>query len=161
MANKKTYETTGLKSIYPSRRRVQLVCPEQSITDQSSAPELSMASVRKKLEKGIISNNFTSDVFYSEQPLRFNNLQDALDFHQQTQREFDSLPVELRKMMGHDIRNLEVFLTDPKNAETLKEYGLLPKTRDGVSEIVNAVNELKTNSANNSNTSPDLQKQPK
>lgn len=108
----------------PLRRRVQLTCPEASITDPDSFRELSMSSIKRKLEQGIMHTNLTNNAFYSLEPLKYTNLQDALSFHQQVQDQFYSLPSEIRKGMGNDLKNFESYLADPKNHDTLLKYGL-------------------------------------
>lgn len=124
-------------------RRVQLICPEQSITDTDSARELSMESIKRKLEKGL-PVTYTNDSFHSLKPLRYTNLQDALDFQQQVAQQFESLPSGLRKEMGNDIRNFETYVSDPKNNDTLVKYGLAKKREATNTDVVNAVNDLKT-----------------
>jgi len=109
----------------PLRRRVQLTCPEASITDPDSFRELSMSSIKRKLEQGIMHNNLTDNAFYSLEPLKYSNLQDALNFHQHVTDRFNALPSEIRKAMGNDLKNFEPYLADPKNKETLQKYGLI------------------------------------
>lgn len=121
-------------------RRVQFVIEDESITDQEMARELSMASLKAKLEKNIPITNITGNSFHSLEPLKYTNLQDALDFHQSVIQQFESLPSGLRKEMGNDIRNFEIFFSDPKNHESLQKYGLV-KPRDASNTDI--VNELK------------------
>ncbi|UYD39244.1 MAG: internal scaffolding protein [Wigfec virus K19_174] len=124
------------------RKRVQLVCSETSITDPDAARELSMASVIKKLEKGF-NVPLTADTFSSLTPLKYTNLQDCLDFHQQVTQTFESLPSDLRKLMGNDLRNFEDFIHDPKNQQTLLDYGLASKPDASNSQILEALKSQK------------------
>ena len=121
----------------PARRRVQLKCPETSTTDPDAFRELSIASIKSKLEKGIISNNFTNNAFYSLKPLNYTNLQDVLNFHQTVVEKFEALPSAIRKAMGNNIHNFESFLEDPKNNEILLEYGIInePKQKPSSAPI--------------------------
>lgn len=131
----------------PPRKRVQLKIPEASITDQTVANDFSMASIKKRLEKQIPINNLTHDAFYSLEPLQYTNLQDALNFHDQVQQTFESLPIELRKDMGHNIHNFEKYLNDPNNQQKLEKYGLIIKRDAKNSDVIEAINKLKPEAA--------------
>ena len=146
-----------LKTQTPPRKRVKLSTPEESITDQTLVNEFSMSSIKSKLEKHLPINNLTNNTFYSLKPLQYTNLQDALNFHESVQKQFESLPVQIRKEMGHDLRNFESYIADPKNSDTLQKYGLLTQPDASNSDIVKSVNELKDH-FKSSNTSPDAQK---
>lgn len=141
------------------RRRVQLICPEESITDQETAREFSMAAIKNKLEKNLPITNLAENVFYSLQPLKYTNLQDALDFQQQVSQHFESLPSAIRKEMGNDIRNFETYVNDPKNHETLVKHGLMSKHDASNNDVVNSIKDLKNSIAPDpSNPSPDVKK---
>lgn len=131
-----------LKSQVPPRRRIKLACPEISITDPDENRSFSMTSIKKRLDQGI-TPALTADVFYNLQPLRFSNLQDALDFQQNITQAFERLPVDLRKAMGNDIRNLESFLSDPNNKELLTQHGLIPSRDASNTEVIDAIKSLK------------------
>lgn len=132
---------TKLISQNPPRTRVKLQCPEQSITDPDENRHYTMASIKARLEKGIVPP-LTDDAFYSLQPLKYTNLQDALDFQQTVVRQFEALPSELRKKMGNNIYNFEPFLQDPENLTILQEYGLV-QTKDATnSDVLHGIKEL-------------------
>jgi len=122
-----------------------------------------MASIKKRLDQGIMPT-LTNDIFYSEEPLKFNNLQDIISFHDDVKRNFESLPSELRKKMGNNIHNFEAFVHDPNNAALLAEHGLITKRDASNSDVVNSLNEIKKTLDNqpdnkvikgNKNKSPD------
>lgn len=126
----------------PPRRKIQLTCPEISITDPDETRSFTMASIKKNLEKGIMPH-LTNDAFYSLQPLKYSNLQDSLNFHQEVTNNFNSLPSGLRKLMGNDLRNFETFVLDPKNADVLKQYGLASQPDATNQNIVENLQDLK------------------
>lgn len=136
MAIKKLVSNTSQQ-----RKRVQLKCPEKSITNQSMKGALSMASISEKLLKKGIAFPSASDVFYST-AVQPKNLQETLDFMKETSKSYEALPYDLKKLMNFDIKNFESVLLDEKNADVLKKSGLVKIERDGVSEIVKAVKEL-------------------
>lgn len=150
-----TKQQSALKTQFPLRRRLQLTCPETSITDPDTFRELSMDNIKKKLEQGL-PVTFTPDAFYSLEPLKYSNLQDALEFHQQVTKQFESLPSGLRKLMGNDLRNFESFVTDPKNQDALLEHGVITKKDATNSDVVKSIQELKEkfNSTDESVTPP-------
>lgn len=151
MANKQE----KLLSQYPSRRRVKLHCPEQSITEPDELRAFSMASIKRKLDQGIIPP-LARDAFYSENPIVHNNLQDLLTFTDSVHRQFESLPWELRKLMGHNIHNFEPFLKNPQNQEILRKYGLVTTKDASNKEVIEAIKDLKSKPE----TPPNVQKQP-
>lgn len=112
-----------------------------------------MASIKKRLDKGILPS-LTDDAFFNLKPLRYTNLQDALDFQQQISQAFDSLPSQIRKAMGNDIRNLENFLSDPNNKELLTQHGLIPSRDASNSEVVDAIKSLKPEPTSDSPSDP-------
>lgn len=137
-----THSQTPSLTQNPPRRRIQLTCPELSITEPDEQRAFSMASIKKKLDMGIVPV-LTDDAFYSLQPLKYTNLQDALAFHQEVQAQFEALPSSLRKLMGNNIHNFEPFLKDPKNAELLKQYGLVVVPDTTNQQIVDELKDLK------------------
>ena len=141
-------DAPGLKSQLV-RRRVQLTTPEKSITNQDMAKEFTMASIVKKLQRGQ-PVPMANDTFYSTN-VNVTNLQDVTDFLADTKSRYDSLPSEIRKLMNNDMRNFEAVLRDEKNRDILNKHGLYQQTRDGITEIVNAI---KFNAENASNGSP-------
>lgn len=141
----------------PSRTRVRLTTPEKSITSQEDASSLSMASIKAKLEKGI-PPTLTNDLHYSLQPMKFQNLQDAISFQQEVTDLFNSLPTEVRKGMQNNINNFESYVADPKNAETLQKHGLLQIYDKSNSDVVSAIQSLENVLKTQSKTSPDAQK---
>lgn len=130
-----------LRRQYPPRRRVQLLCPEQSITEPDENNSFSMSSIKKRLDRGI-PPVLTDDAFYSLEPLKYTNLQDALAFHQSVTERFESLPSELRKMMGNNIHNFESFITNPENAEVLLKHGIITKRDATNQQIVDGLKDL-------------------
>lgn len=133
---------TNLKTQIPSRRKIQLKCPETSITDQESAREFSMTAIKNKLEKGLPITS-TTDLYYDLKPLQYTNLQDALDFQQRVSRQFESLPSSLRKEMGNDLRNFEDYINNPENKDSLIKHGLMVKRDATNSDVVDALKDLK------------------
>lgn len=144
-------------------KRIQFSTPEESITDQESARELSMASIKRKLENNLPINNLTNNAFHSLEPLKYTNLQDALNFHQEVTSQFEQLPSEIRKAMGNNIHNLEPYLQDPANAETLLKYGLLSKPDATNQNIVDNLKDLKNHLTSAQSPDPELKtpKKPK
>lgn len=134
---------TKLKSQIPARRLVTISCPEQSITEPDTNNHFSMASIKKRLDQGICPP-LTNDAFYSLEPLKYTNLQDALNFHAEVVEHFERLPSELRKMMGNNIHNFEPFISNPENRDILLKYGLIKKPDATNQQIVDSLTELKT-----------------
>lgn len=152
---KSTISSSTLLTQNPSRRRVQLSCPETSITDQTVLSDYSMASLKAKLEKHLPIHNLISDPFYSLKPLQYTNLQDALNFHQTVLENFQALPSALRIEMGNDIRNFEEFVSNPDNAPSLIKHGLMSKPDASNLDVVNSINSLKESFKNSSTSNPD------
>lgn len=119
-------------------RKVQLLCPEKSITNQNMKQALSMASIAEKLTKKGIPFPTASDVFYSNQP-QARNLQESMEHMSQVSKSYDVLPYEIKKLMEFNVKNFEKVLTDPKNQDVLIKHGLMQQDRDGITEIVNAI----------------------
>lgn len=146
--------TNSLKTQFPSRRRVRFESKDKSITDQTLVNEFSMASIKSKLERHMPITNISSDIFYSLEPQKYTNLQDALAFNDRVRKNFESLPVGLRKEMGHDVRNFESFIKDPKNEATLVKYGLLKKRDVSNADVVDSIKDLKLSLKSDEPTPP-------
>ena len=114
---------------------------EKLITDQAAEKELTMASIVKKLEKGIMPN-IKQGLVYSNDP-QVRNLQDVVERSNEINDLFYQLPTELRDQMGHDIKNLEKVIFDEKNIPLLEKYGLIVSKKDNHKELINAINGLK------------------
>ncbi|UYD39193.1 MAG: internal scaffolding protein [Wigfec virus K19_137] len=122
-------------------RRVTIINKDKLITDQAAGQELTMASIVKKLEKGIMPR-LTEGTFYSTD-LGIRNLQDVVERKNQIDDLFYQLPTEIRSAMQNDIQNFESVIFDPKNTELLQKHGLLVKEHDKHKELVSAINSLK------------------
>lgn len=131
----------------PKRKhpRVQIdYSQEETITDQAAAKELTMSSIIKKLEKGIMPSLASGLIYSSDLGLR--NLQDVVEKQRETEKLFYQLPVEIRNLMKHDISNFESVVFDPKNADVLKRHNLLIEQRDNHKELLHAIKGLKESS---------------
>lgn len=133
-------------------RRVTLVNTDPVITDQAPAQELTMSSIVKKLEKGILPR-FAEGLIYSTD-LGVRNLQDVVDRQNEVEELYYSLHTDIRAAMGHDIKNFESVIFDPKNADLLKRHGLLVESRDQHKELIATIKDL----APHLKPSPDAQK---
>lgn len=152
-----------LKTQWPPRRDVGLSGFEKSRTNQESAHSLSMESIKLKMDRGIPFPQ-TQDIFYSTEIPQFQNLQDVKQFGLEMTDKFERLPLELRKLMNHDIKNLHDFFINPENQEILNKHGFIAQNRDGITEIVSAITQLSKNLSKNDlnepkNKSPDDQNQ--
>ena len=116
----------------------------QSTTDQSAAVDMTMASIKLKLDKGIMFPQ--NEPFYSSD-LGIRNLQDVHARQQQTEKLFYQLPVEIRSLMQNDISNFESVIFDPKNKDLLSKYDLLVTKRDNHQELLHAITALKPTSS--------------
>lgn len=143
---KKGYEIT----LRPNgSRRVRIHNSDPVITDQAAAQDLTMLSIVKKLENGIMPR-FNEGLIYSTD-LGLRNLQDVVERKKQVDDLFYQLPIEIRNVMQHDLSNFEKVLFDPKNSELLAKHGLITEKRDNHMELLNAIKSI-------SKPSPDEQK---
>lgn len=115
---------------------------EKTITDQAAASELTMDSIVKKLEKGILPN-FKEGLIYTSD-LGVRNLQDLVERSNEVQNTFNALPSEIKQLMGQNIQNFDAVLFDPANEELLLKHGLLVQEKDNHKELIHAINGLKT-----------------
>lgn len=127
----------------PPRRRVKLHCPEVSITEPDTNNAFSMKSIAERLKKGQYVAGAT-DAVYSLEPLRYTNLQDALNFTTEVTKLFESLPSDLRKLMGNDISQFESFVANPDNKQHLIDHGLLIQRDSTNLDVLNELKELNT-----------------
>lgn len=121
---------------------------EKCITDQAGATELTMSSIVKKLEKGIMPV-LNENLYYSND-LGLRNLQDVIEKKQQVESLYHQLPTEIKQKMGNDLKNFEKVLFDPDNSDLLLKHGLLVREQDKHKELISAINAI--------NPSPELQK---
>lgn len=114
---------------------------EKLITDQAAANELTMASIVKKLEKGILPV-LAQNLSYSND-LGLRSFQDVFERKELVQKLYDQLPVEIKQKMGNNIKNFDNVIFDESNTELLLKHGLLVQTKDKHKELIAAINAIK------------------
>ncbi len=121
------------------RKRVCIDKMDPSKTDQSFKNEVNINNIIDRYKKTGLLPNFKERIplFGDENT---TTLYDAFQAVSNAQELFLELPVAIRKEMGHDPKNLESYLSNPENAETLLEYGLTEAKIES-----KAKNETKTN----------------
>lgn len=110
---------------------------EKRLTDQSHAKELTMANIQKRLERGIMFPQ-ASNAFYSTD-LGIRNLQDLHERQKSIQDFYARLPLEIRDLMKHDVKNFDKVLFDPQNRDLLLSHGLLVEKDKEHKKLVSAL----------------------
>lgn len=106
-----------------------------SIVDQSEAAENTMASIVKKLERGIMPT-LATNLFYSEQAPAIKTYQDVFAAQEAAISAYNQLPTEIKQLMGNDYKNLETVLFDPKNKDILEKYNLITQRKKDKMEVL-------------------------
>lgn len=101
-------------------------CGEESKTQQHFKDS---CDINKMINNPNASSN-------PNQQERFGDFSDMLDLAGSMQKAldarnlFDSLPVDLRKRVGHSIEGLFQFMENPDNKEDLYKYGILERKKE-------------------------------
>lgn len=107
------------------RRRVQLVCEDESRTHQNFAAECDIRNIMAKYKRSGIVTHLTSAKEllgdYSEVP----DYRSALDSVIRAQASFDELPADWRKRFNNDPAEFLDFVQDPNNRDEMVKFGMI------------------------------------
>ena len=109
------------------RRDVSIDCSSPILTDQSYAKACDINVIMANYAKtGLLPN------FPEKQPIFIDNttipnLMEAFNISNKAIEMFFDLPADVRKLMDNDPANLELFISNPENADILAKNGLIVK----------------------------------
>ena len=107
-----------------TRKRVQLFCPESTLTKQSFKDECDINKIVAKFQStGQIPNLNNLEAQYGDAPTI--DLKEALDMVKNLHREFDELTPKMQAQFGGNPDNYAQFLSD--YAETPEQFYTDPK----------------------------------
>lgn len=109
------------------RKRVTIDCSEPQITDQSFKSQCDINVIMAQYAKtGMLPNQITIPPEFRDNT-NTPSLEDAHNIVKGALNAFNSLPLDLRKLMDHNPQNLENFIADPNNGDFLRKHGILNK----------------------------------
>lgn len=105
-------------------RRVQIDCSEEKLTDQSFAKAADINNIMANYHKTGVLPHVKEKVARYIDNTEIPSLMEAHELVQYAQEMFMELPAHIRKLMDNDPTQLQAFIADPQNKETLVKYGL-------------------------------------
>ena len=126
-------------------RRVQLDVSEPQITDQSGKQAADINTIMDQYRKtGMLPQQTVAIPKYQDNT-GIQSLEEAFNVVNSAVEQFEQLPAEVRRLMDNDPAQLENFISDEKNADTLKKYGLILEQKDTTTlkDVVTALKEQK------------------
>lgn len=113
---------------------------EKVITDQAPASELTMESIRKRLENGTLQLSGEGAIYSSDPGVR--NLQELIERKDYIEGLYNQLPTEIKEKMHNNILNFEKVIFDESNKDLLLKHGLATREVDKHKELISAITAL-------------------
>lgn len=139
---------TEIKSLnnYPKRDTGITFDEKNDMTDQSYKNSSDINVIMKQYEKtGLLPQQTHIEPKFGD----FSNTPDLIEAFNIANRAveaFDSLPPDIRKAMDNNPANLELYISNPENYETLKKHGIVVERQkpDATNQdIIDALNKSK------------------
>lgn len=108
------------------RRKIQLICKDESKTDQSLKKQVDINNIVASYAKTNSPLPERSDAKYMD-CTQIPDLHTAFETVQKANERFYELPAKLRKLIDNDPSQLEAFLKDQSNEDMLVKMGILEK----------------------------------
>lgn len=134
MTTKKSDHLDHSQELYASRievttrpngtRRIKLDVSEPKLTDQSMKKETDINNILKRYAAQGATPQMISDPSYFRDNTDIPSIEEAFNITNRAIEAFSELHPTLRKLMDNDPSNLEHFLSDPDNKDTLIKYGV-------------------------------------
>lgn len=125
-----------LRTLYFNRERVLTPVGDRSLTVQSAAAECDINNILSQYRRtGIVTHVTQARPSYEDLP-------DAMDYQQsmntlmEAQSAFAGLPAKVRDHYGNDPLRLLQALSDPNQADQLREFGILRPARPNDQVVV-------------------------
>lgn len=120
---------------HPHRRRVSLDCGDQVITKQSHKDECDIHNILRQYSRtGVIQHIAKGSASFEQLPDPVE-YQEALNIQLEASAAFAQLPARVRESFRNDPAQLLLALSDPAQADYLRDLGILkPKPATPVAE---------------------------
>lgn len=110
-------------------RRVQIDCSEEKVTDQSYAKSTDINNIMANYHKtGVLPHTRENLARYIDNT-EIPSLIEAHELIEGAKSMFMELPAHIRKLMDNNPQNMESFIRNPENTETLVKYGLIVENK--------------------------------
>jgi len=130
------------------RNRVTIDCSSPLLTDQSFKKQCDINNLMKQYAKTGTFPHTTQIQPRFVDNTQIPSLEDAFDITNNAIQAFNQLPPDLRKLMDNNPANLENFIADENNRDSLLKHGILvkteiPKPQPTLNDVVDLLKESK------------------
>lgn len=109
--------------------------PHDTLTQQHFKDACDVNHIIRQYDRtGLITHVAKAKAFYGDFT-QVNEYQDALNLVMSAQDLFGDLPAEIRRRFNDDPGAFFEFVSDPRNADEMRDLGLISKTADKAAEI--------------------------
>lgn len=111
------------KTAYQCGERIQLICTDPSLTEQSHKDECDVNFILRKYQQtGVIEHQNQYEGFYGD--ITGHDFQSAMELIANAQSMFNDLPSSVRSHFYNDPARFLDFCQEPGNIEQLRKWGL-------------------------------------
>lgn len=116
---------------YRSHARVSLDCGDEMVTKQSHKAECDIHNILRQYQRtGIVTHVMNARPSYGDLP-SITDFQEAIHLVMSAEDAFGRLPAQVRDAFQNDPAQLLAALSDPAQADRLREFGLLKPVATG------------------------------
>jgi phage internal scaffolding protein len=119
-----TMQKVKHRSRYSKRIPCQLICEDDSLTDQSQMCECDIDSIIRRYDQTGLLTHVNRMVANYGDFTEHNEYQEALNLVTEAQQNFSQLPSDLRAKFANDPGIFLEFCTNPDNYEKMVELGI-------------------------------------